>query len=884
MSTNESQIDRLWAKIGLGSAYGDGFHPLPYHLLDVANASLQLWDTFVPKAIRAGWAEALRTDESTAGGIVSFLVGLHDIGKATPVFQRQGRGAEAALRAIGLDFGDSPKALHGTLTSAWIMSDECVPRFQCDETRLQIALALGGHHGRFPAVSAVADLVGPVLGGQAWKEARRELLVQIADILDVDLRVNIAMAWNEETMPLVVHLAGLVTLADWVGSSEEDFPYEAAGGSLADYATRSRERAARAIGRIPFRRMQPPAQAAFEEVFPKCNPPRPLQSTVAEYADSTTFPALLLIEAPTGEGKTEAALYAAEAALRAGATGFYLAMPTQATSNQMHDRAEAYRRTRLADGTSPAVLLHSAALLRLRASANDEDQDKVGTAAWFYGRKRGLLTSLGVGTIDQSLLATMRTKHGFLRLCGLSTKVIVFDEVHAYDTYMNVLLQRLLEWLGTVGATVVLLSATLPPARRKELVEAYLGRPIELGSTPYPRLTAASQGSVKEVPFAAAAERRMRVDLEWIFEEALAGLIRERVLPAGGCVAVIRNRVQAAQDTFRTLSASLADTDAEVVLFHSRFPFQWRMEVEEGLKGRLGRSGESRPRCMVVVATQVIEQSLDLDFDWLVTDSAPTDLILQRVGRLHRHQRIRPPQFTLPRLTLFEPTECETGVPSFGQDEYIYARSVLLRSWAILRAHSFLLLPDEVEGLVEQTYAPEFATCGSDDFHGNLRKAEEDFRDQCRKHQAAAERVAVPSPSRLDPFSWADIDLQDDEDPRMHEAVRAATRLGSSSVSVCCISAGQLVTDPQTSAIHEDGVDVALAQKILAASLPLAHRGLVRYLATQETPSSWRSHPLLRYHKVIDFSDGSEAFVDRLRLRISRSEGLVIERESEALP
>ncbi len=884
MSTHKTKIDRLWAKIGLGSAYGDGFHPLPYHLLDVANASRELWDAFVPAAIRTGWAEALRTDESKAGDLVSFWVGLHDIGKATPSFQKQGRGAEDALKTIGFDFRDPPRAPHGTLTSVWFLSDECLPRFRCEESRLQIALALGGHHGRFPTPLAIASSVGPGLGGPAWTAARHELIRQIADVLGVDLGTDVAMPWTAKTMPLVVHLAGLVTLADWVGSSEEDFPYEAAGGSLEDYAKRSRERARHAINRIPFRRLQPPAKMAFADVFPNCNPPRPLQATVAAYADSAKFPALLLIEAPTGEGKTEAALYAAEAALRAGATGFYLAMPTQATSNQMHDRAEAYRRSRLPNHPSPAVLLHSAALLRLRASANDEHQDKVGTAAWFYGRKRGLLTSLGVGTIDQSLLATMRTKHGFLRLCGLSAKVVVFDEVHAYDTYMKVLLQRLLEWLGTIGATVVLLSATLPPARRKELVEAYLGRPVQLGSAPYPRLTAASQGEVREVPFAAASERRAQVDVEWIPEDELGSLIRRRLLPDGGCIAVIRNRVHAAQETFRELSASLADTEAEVVLFHARFPFQWRTEIEERLKSQLGRSGDGRPRCMVVVATQVIEQSLDLDFDWLITDLAPTDLVLQRIGRLHRHKRTRPTGFLTPQLSLIQPTKSQGGVPSFGPDEYVYARAVLLRSWAILQAQSCLLLPDEVERLVEQTYSDEFPLPVNDEFQASLRKAEAVFHEECREHRAQAERVAVPPPSRIEPFSWADIDLQDDEDPRMHEAVRAATRLGSPSVSVCCVREGQLVTEPQAPAIHGGDVDDDLAQKILSASLPLAHRGLVRYLANQDTPPSWRSHPLLSYHRLLEFNGECVAFVDGLQLRISRSEGLVIEKESEATP
>ena len=746
-----------------------------------------------------------------------------------------------------------------------------------------MAIAIGGHHGRFPEISAIADARGSSLGGPAWKAARQNLVSLLAATLEVDLGPRVELGWSDAVMPLVVHLAGLITLADWIGSSEEDFPYASAGDSWQSYAQRSRERAKRAIGRIPFTRIQPPTAAEFEQVFPHCKPPRPLQLTMAAQLQAVEFPAMLLVEAPTGEGKTEAALYAVEAALRDGATGFYLAMPTQATSNQMHDRAEEYRRNRLPEAATPAILLHSAALLRLRSSTNDERQDDVGTAAWFYGRKRGLLTPLGVGTIDQSLLATMRTKHWFLRLCGLTSKVIVFDEVHAYDTYTSALLQRLLRWLGTVGSTVVLLSATLPAAKRKELVEAYRGEPVDIGAVPYPRLTVASRRSVAEIPFEAAADRRVRISLEWLRDAELAGLVRSRLSEDGGCIAVIRNRVQAAQETYRSLAASLADTETEVVLFHSRFPFQWRLEIEGVLKRRLGRSGTDRPKNMVVVATQVIEQSLDLDFDWLVTDIAPTDLILQRVGRLHRHRRTRPAGFSAPQLTLLESQLDEAGLPSFGRDEYVYDRSILLRSWAILTQSDTLLLPDEVERLVEQTYAARFTIEISDAFQSSLETAEEAFREDSRQHEAVAARSAIPTPS-LEPFSWADLDLQDDEDPRLHQDVRAATRLGPPSVSVCCTKGGYLVTDTGVKAIPDGIVDNAFANKVLSASLPLAHERLVRYLANQAPPPQWRAHPLLRFQRLLDFDEGGTAIVNGLRLRISRDEGLTIDNEVEELP
>ena len=204
-------------------------------------------------------------------------------------------------------------------------------------------------------------------------------------------------------------------------------------------------------------------------------------------------------------------------------------------------------------------------------------------------------------------------------------------------------------------------------------------------------------------------------------------------------------------------------------------------------------------------------------------------------------------------------------------------------SSTILTQSDTLLLPDEVERLVEQTYAARFTIEISDAFQSSLETAEEAFREDSRQHEAVAARSAIPTPS-LEPFSWADLDLQDDEDPRLHQDVRAATRLGPPSVSVCCTKGGYLVTDTGVKAIPDGIVDNAFANKVLSASLPLAHERLVRSLANQAPPPQWRAHPLLRFQRLLDFDEGGTAIVNGLRLRISRDEGLTIDNEVEELP
>ena len=374
------------------------------------------------------------------------------------------------------------------------------------------------------------------------------------------------------------------------------------------------------------------------------------------------------------------------------------------------------------------------------------DSSRLGVAAaeWFTYRKRGLLAAFGVGTIDQALLAGLRTRHVFVRLFGLSGKAVVIDEVHAYDTYMTTLLERLLEWLAALGSPVVLLSATLPRGRKSALLSAYqrgLGQdtppaaPEEAG---YPRISWAL-GNSKAISQSVRVSRRSEkaIRMETIGsspapqEDPLLELgdFLEENLAQGGCAAVVCNTVRRAQDVYHALKPRFQrraeDGHPELDILHSQYPFHTREEREERVLARFGHPGAPRvlrPHRSILVATQIIEQSLDLDFDLMVSDMAPADLLLQRAGRLHRHERpSRPPGLEKPRLLLLCP-DMSGAAPRFDRGAAaVYDRHVLLRSWMSLAGRQIIRVPDDVEAIIEYVYGDNHGNHGPDGLTGPLR-------------------------------------------------------------------------------------------------------------------------------------------------------------------
>ncbi|MFJ4828762.1 CRISPR-associated helicase Cas3' [Streptomyces sp. NPDC088747] len=753
-------VRTVWAKHDRDT---DGWLPLWRHMDDSAAVAGLLWDNWLPDSLRALIADSVSGSEADARCLVVWLAGIHDIGKATPAFACQVDGLADRMRAEGLEmrtvraFGpDRRMAPHGLagqlLLGEWLESQGWTGRQWG-----QFTVVVGGHHGVPPdhgQIKALDDrsylLRTPGPSRAVWRRVQGELLDACADAFGVRRRLE---TWRTARLsqPVQVLLTAVVIIADWIASNPELFPY------FPQESPRSGEERVAAAWRglrlpAPWRPVVP--SGGVEELFasrfalPVGAKARPVQEAAVRLAREMPVPGLLLVEAPMGEGKTEAALAVAEIfAARAGAGGVFFALPTMATGNAMFPRLlDWLERLPAEDGVRVSVLLaHSKAALNeeyadlIRASRQpitavdvdsviEEWRPSQATRAaaaelvaheWLRGRKKAMLSSFVAGTVDQLLFAGLKSRHLVLRHLAVAGKVIVIDEAHAYDTYMSVYLDRVLSWLGEYRVPVVVLSATLPAARRRELAEAYAGAgegdPAfeRVGRTAaYPLLTAVAPGCDPVIEEPAVSGRGGDIQVERLDDDL--GALTDRLageLDGGGCVLVVRNTVRRVLEAARVLRERFGDE--HVTVAHSCFVDVDRAAKDADLLRRFGPPGKAggRPGMHIVVASQVAEQSLDVDFDLLVTDLCPVDLLLQRVGRLHRHQHSERPERLRMARCLVTGVDWNPEVPTPVRGSVaVYGAHLLLRSAAVLLPcldvqDRPLRLPQDISPLVQSAYA-----------------------------------------------------------------------------------------------------------------------------------------------------------------------------------
>ena len=774
------------------------------------------------------WGDCL----DSAGMWCALLAGLHDLGKASPAFQLQTERARAEvtsrLEVSGLRVPVQHRTAtpHGTVTAA-DLPDILASAFNVPRTVARgLGAVAGGHHGTLPSSRDVQDVTASAAGGSDWDALRRDLVTSLSDILGVPGHLTPDRLTNAGAMAI----AGLVSVSDWIGSNTRFFPYDDSQ-DLSGYPQKAHLRAGEALDGLGWRlHPHPKGRRSFTELFPEISAPNDLQHEAEVIASNLDGPGIVIIEAPMGEGKTEAALCLADHWTEcAGLRGFYFALPTQATSNQMFTRIRNFLETSYREDPVQLQLLHGHASLSaefevLRRNGDrlfspqypgvEAGSDHLGVTAaeWFTYRKRGLLAAFGVGTIDQALLAGLRTRHVFVRLFGLSGKTVIIDEVHAYDTYMTTLLERVLEWLAALGSPVVLLSATLPRDRRAALINAYqkgLGHEVTGEyDAEYPRISWASGSSGSGSRTVGVSPRSEKtILLEMINGPSasrdgepfqLADLLGE-ALARGGCAAVICNTVRRAQEVYRALRSRFPDLAEdgypELDLLHSQYPFHAREEREKRSLARYGRPGDPevrRPYRSILVATQVIEQSLDLDFDLMISDMAPADLLLQRAGRLHRHLRpCRPAGLERPRLLVRQPG-VSGGVPQFDPGTAaVYEHHVLLRSWLALSGRDSIHVPGDVEAIIESVYDDN---AGPDGLSIPLREAWEDTLQELREARDREKREAeerwIRSPSYGGQLWRLTEDTRDEDAPGFHAAHQALTRLTSPSAPSILVHGG----------------------------------------------------------------------------------------------
>ncbi|PSK89408.1 CRISPR-associated endonuclease/helicase Cas3 [Murinocardiopsis flavida] len=669
----DAQTIQEWARPWAKHTKKHGVHALACHLIDTMEVAYRLYPIILGPKVRKELDRIFAPLDGSARDWVALLCGLHDLGKYTPAFQSL--VLEVALarfpekdhpvleRNAPAKKGQRWDTKHG-LGTAVHLQDMLEAAGASRDTALLIGHILGGHHGWFPNPGEVRAARGKDdLGDRSWAEARSELVQKIAGLRGLDFGTP---AWSEVEVTALglVGLAGLTTLADWVASDSSRFAYEPNPEDIHAYQERAREQADRTLRTTNWSAWIPPERTGYRDLFKK--DPRPLQKAVEASLDQCDGPGVLVIEAPTGEGKTRAGLQAAaDLARRLGLGGLYFATPTKALSRQALNEVR-----KLMEGTGSPLdvnLVYGGAAKDMRAerveaqilpsAVGEEDAGDDGgqnSLEWFT-RKRGLAFPIGAGTIDQLLKSVIRSGHNYLGMASISNKVVVIDEAHAYDMYTGRLVDQFLWFCGWMGVPVVLMSATLPANRREELVEYWRAgaesrapdreRVRVLAPGSWQVAWTGGTGSPSALGLSDETKARGALKVEHVDEspDAIAEQVVARVGDEGTALIVLntKTRAQDVRDRIAKLLVGKEDLP-ELVLFTGESQGVDRTRIEEQVHSLLGgKSPEERHA--IVVGTQVLEHGLDIDADLLVSDLCPIDLLFQRAGRLHRHRRTHRP-------------------------------------------------------------------------------------------------------------------------------------------------------------------------------------------------------------------------------------------------
>jgi len=897
------QARSLWAKSGDGV----DFLTLPQHLVDSACAASLVFNSWVSRSVKDFLSTELQIEESELEGFYLWLAGTHDVGKASATFQRlllNRGGLEHLVHAVsdaGLDtelsvdeanFSKLPHSVvSGEILSLWL-EEQGVRRPKANA----VASVANAHHGIATGPNpTVRDLLKDY--SSEWKAVHRELVEAMEKLCGVEGGVGkLVASMPKMPAPIVQMLAGLVVMADWIASNEKAFTLRAEGSQL--------ERTATAAEFIDLTSPWAPEGTSGEDIdeyfrqsfnWPPEFKARRVQRAMVEAVQGLDGSGLVVLEAETGVGKTEAALAAAEIlAARNGTQGVFFAAPTMATANGLLERTIEWAENVAGYSVRSMYLAHSKNALskpfvQLKFNGiNDQEESggEVVASQWMSGRRLGILSNFVVGTVDQVLMMALQQRYSMLRHVGLAGKVVIFDEVHTFDTYSSDYLRSAIAWLGHYGASVILMSATLPPDKRRELVEAYSWGDMPEGEQGYPLITVATAEKIHATSVEPSPTNLVG-DIQMLNEEKrpLSTLLDE-LLDEGGCALIICNTIGRAQAAYSCLIGVYGDC---VELHHAGFVAWERVEKEDSLRQELGpgsRRGAGRPWRKIVVATQVAEQSLDIDADVLITDIAPIDLLIQRIGRLHRHARPktdRPPRLQEPKIFIRGVLQ-KDPVPEFDSGaEAIYGRAILMSTLAVLPEE--FRRPDDTAKLVAEAYDPDFEPPAP--WQESWAKAEgERQHGDATAHSRSAD-YRVPDPQYGLQFKSLFERLVDDSERSAGEGGAAQVRDIEPSVEVIPIIATDYGYQPwgwNSEVLDGSEVPYKLAFHLASSTVRLPGR-MTRYgndfdavisQLEESTPGEWEDHYLLRGQLALVLNESLEATVGRFKIRYSSELGIEI--------
>ena len=926
----------VWAKFGRQGETEGAWLPLYLHMSDTAAIARLVWRSWLPISTRRFLSTQIGGDQEEAETLLCWLGAIHDLGKASPVFALQVPELASRMSDCGLVLPqNAPLRIPHSVVSHlllrnWLMNMHGWQR----KTAESYCVVPGGHHGTPPSgddLIQAKNRPSSLGAGEVWDNVHNELATYATELVGAGHYLE---SWSEKPLAMTVQgiVTALVIVSDWLASDETLFPYERAGESsekLAESAWKTLQMPGPWMAQPTVETVDTRLQQRFQ--LPDSAKARPIQREALEYVERNDTADLLIVEAPMGEGKTELALLAAESfAAQSGAGGVIFALPTMATSNalfsRVHEWIDALPHSANGEYSKSVMLAHAKARqndeFRLlprsqsRILAGDQHQDgkeDVATAyEWFSGRKKGMLANFVVGTIDQILFSVLKTKHVVLRHLALMNKVVIIDEVHANDAYMSVYLRRVLNWLGAYRVPTIVMSATLDPNARLLLAAAYANKEATevhnnesfqslRDESAYPLITTVSpRGLIAHArPEASNRSTVIRVVRLNDDDDSLLNELQSS-LGGGGSVAIVRNTVGRAQHTAALLRAKIPNAD--VRLIHSRFLTVDRESKERELRSLLGphaghdetvRFGE---RPLILVGTQVLEQSLDIDVDLMISDLAPIDLLLQRAGRLHRHERAnRATGVRTPRLLITGAEWATTPPEPHPHSIKIYQEYPLLAAIHVLRQHLVadlpISLPSDIARLVREGYDPEYSV--DSEWRESWDRALLAWKKYLANKEAKAEDFLLGKPggySWIDALNAAAIDQEDGMNGQ------AQVRDTEDSVEVLVVqrvdndvrllpwvkqNGGRII--PTIAAPDE-----ALGYSVLGCSVRLPFQlcapwRIDRVIGDLEHFgfSGWQISPILRGQLVLVLDANLCATIDGTAVRYDHDDGLLIGSDAE---
>lgn len=623
------------------------------HCIDVGLVCNALLNIVYCENVTKFLAEKLKTNEENVISCFSYFAALHDIGKTHLYFQAYFDNAIDKLVEDGLIFksdaenyrkmrksSNNPYRIRHEVVSRRILFEE-FKEFRKNPLFKGLCFALSSHHEK-DTQNYNRGLKNRT--DDFFKQKQNELISNLKSVFPFDIDKLNSFSTENTDIVCTVFLV-LLFWSDWIASSDyfsnqdiEFFNNCVENKEIDEYVEKRSKSIIEVLkenlGQISENKID---LTSYNKIFNQDDYIlRPVQQKIEEICKERDFK-FMLIEAPMGEGKTESGLFVAgQMMMHYKKQGIYFALPTGATSDMMYDRIKDICKNQ---GISELNILHSTSFLADKLYESDVDigsktfNDK---ARLLASTRTGLFVPNGVGTVDQAMMAVLKSKFAGLRLLGLMNKVLIIDEIHAYDAFMEGPIHILLNWCNALDIPVVLLSATLPKKARKSLVSNYMGKSVDFKYVSYPLITCVTDnGEVVEYEVDSSFMKK-NIKFHTIRLNSDMTNLRDAVLKEvqnGKNIAIICNTIA---ESLRVKQLLKDIPDYEIILLHSNFKVKDRAEKEGIVKKKLGKNIDDRVQNLIVIGTQVLEQSLDIDFDCMFTYLCPIDLLLQRIGRWHR--------------------------------------------------------------------------------------------------------------------------------------------------------------------------------------------------------------------------------------------------------